>query len=70
MYLLTPYFFIFLTSTSFLFSQNQTVGVFQYNESVYDACEDIVNYAILAKAILTEERKELDKENEEIVLAD
>ena len=40
------------------------------NESVYDACEDIVNYSILAKAILTEERKELAKENEEIVLAD
>ncbi len=26
------------------------------NESVYDACEDIINYAILAKAMLTEER--------------
>jgi hypothetical protein len=23
---------------------------------VYDACEDIINYAILAKAMLTEER--------------
>ena len=36
------------------------------NESVYDACEDIVNYAIQAKAILTEERKELAKEQKEI----
>ena len=27
------------------------------NESVDDACEDIVNYAILAKAMLTEERE-------------
>ena len=26
------------------------------NESVDDACEDIINYAILAKAMLTEER--------------
>ena len=26
------------------------------NESVYDACEDIINYAILAKAMLKEER--------------
>ena len=40
------------------------------NESVYDACEDIVNYAILAKAILTEERKDLAKEKEEVLLAD
>jgi hypothetical protein len=27
------------------------------NESVDDACEDIINYAILAKAMLTEERE-------------
>tara|TARA_R110002020_G_scaffold200526_3_gene402836 strand:+ start:420 stop:785 length:366 start_codon:yes stop_codon:yes gene_type:complete len=27
------------------------------NESVYDACEDIINYAILAKAMLKEERE-------------
>ena len=27
------------------------------NESVEDACEDIINYAILAKAMLIEERK-------------
>ena len=27
------------------------------NESVVDACEDIINYAILAKAMLTEERE-------------
>lgn len=28
-------------------------------ESVDDACEDLVNYAILAKALLTEEREDL-----------
>lgn len=33
------------------------------SETVYDACEDIVNYAILAKAMLIEEREELN-ENE------
>ena len=36
------------------------------NESVEDACEDIVNYAILAKAMLTEERKKIEQlKNEE-----
>ena len=34
------------------------------DESVDDACEDIVNYAILAKAMLIEERKRI-KQNEE-----
>lgn len=29
------------------------------SESVYDACEDIINYAILAKAMLMERRGEL-----------
>lgn len=28
------------------------------DETVYDACEDIINYAILAKAMLIKERKE------------
>jgi len=31
------------------------------NESVEDACDDIVNYAILAKAMLMEQRSELKK---------
>ena len=31
------------------------------NESVEDACEDIVNYAILAKAMLIEERKKIEQ---------
>ena len=36
------------------------------NESVDDACEDIINYAILAKAMLTEERKKIEQiKNEE-----
>jgi hypothetical protein len=30
------------------------------HESVEDACHDIVNYAILAKAMLREERKNSD----------
>ena len=30
-------------------------------ESVDDACEDLVNYSILAKALLTEEREENGK---------
>ena len=34
------------------------------DESVEDACEDIVNYAILAKAMLIEERKRI-KQNQE-----
>ena len=34
------------------------------DESVDDACEDIVNYAILAKAMLIEERKRI-KQNQE-----
>ena len=34
------------------------------DESVDDACEDIVNYAILAKAMLIEERKRI-KQNKE-----
>ena len=28
------------------------------DETVYDACEDIINYAILAKAMLIKERKQ------------
>tara|TARA_A200000159_G_scaffold59346_1_gene54918 strand:- start:1835 stop:2209 length:375 start_codon:yes stop_codon:yes gene_type:complete len=32
------------------------------NESVEDACEDIVNYAILAKAMLIEERKKIEQD--------
>ena len=31
------------------------------NESVEDACEDIINYAILAKAMLIEERKKIER---------
>jgi len=31
------------------------------NESVEDACNDIVNYAILAKALLLEERASVDQ---------
>ena len=30
------------------------------NESVEDACEDIINYAILAKAMLIEERQKIE----------
>ena len=32
------------------------------NESVYDACEDIINYMVLAKAMFIEERS-LDENN-------
>ena len=35
------------------------------NESVEDACEDIINYAILAKAMLIEERKKIEQMKEE-----
>lgn len=35
------------------------------NETVEDACDDIVNYAILAKAMLMEERKEAKQFTEE-----
>ena len=35
------------------------------NESVEDACEDIINYAILAKAMLIEERKKIEQIKEE-----
>ena len=35
------------------------------NESVEDACEDIVNYAILAKAMLIEERKKINQSKKE-----
>jgi hypothetical protein len=36
------------------------------NESVEDACDDIVNYAILAKAMLQEKRKKaLNQKNQE-----
>ena len=35
------------------------------NESVEDACEDIVNYAILAKAMLIEERKKIKQGKKE-----
>ena len=31
------------------------------NETVEDACDDIVNYAILAKAMLMEERSQIEK---------
>ena len=31
------------------------------NESVEDACDDIVNYAILAKAMLMEERSQIEQ---------
>jgi len=34
------------------------------NESVEDACEDIINYAILAKAMLIEERKKIEQNQE------
>ena len=34
------------------------------NESVEDACEDIVNYAILAKAMLIEERKKIKQQKQ------
>ena len=34
------------------------------NESVEDACEDIVNYAILAKAMLIEEREKIRQSKE------
>ena len=34
------------------------------NESVEDACEDIVNYAILAKAMLIEERKQIKQQKQ------
>ena len=37
MYLNKKLFFLLLFFYSFLFSQNQTVGVFQYNEGIYDA---------------------------------
>jgi hypothetical protein len=41
------------------------------DETVYDACEDIINYAILAKAMLMKERKEKkDYRKEENVLPD
>ena len=33
------------------------------NETVEDACDDIVNYAILAKAMLLEERSQIEREN-------
>ena len=33
------------------------------NETVEDACDDIVNYAILAKAMLLEERSQIEQEN-------
>lgn len=32
------------------------------NESVEDACDDIVNYAILAKAMLMEERSQIEQD--------
>ena len=35
------------------------------NESVDDACEDIINYAILAKAMLIEERKKIKQVKDE-----
>lgn len=35
------------------------------NETVEDACDDIVNYAILAKAMLMEERKKVNQLTEE-----
>jgi len=35
------------------------------NESVEDACEDIINYAILAKAMLIEERKNIEQLKDE-----
>ena len=35
------------------------------NESVDDACEDIINYAILAKAMLIEERKKIEQLKDE-----
>ena len=31
------------------------------NETVEDACDDIVNYAILAKAMLIEERSQIER---------
>jgi len=31
------------------------------NETVEDACDDIVNYAILAKAMLMEERSQIER---------
>ena len=34
------------------------------DESVEDACEDIVNYAILAKAMLIEERKNIKQQKQ------
>ena len=34
--MLKKYFLLFLSVSSFMFSQNQTVGVFQYTEGVYD----------------------------------
>tara|TARA_R110002167_G_scaffold101461_1_gene264190 strand:- start:200 stop:586 length:387 start_codon:yes stop_codon:yes gene_type:complete len=34
------------------------------DESVDDACEDIVNYAILAKAMLIEERKKIKQQKQ------
>ena len=36
------------------------------NESVEDACDDIVNYAILAKAMLMEERSQIELENSKL----
>tara|TARA_R100001377_G_scaffold54070_1_gene31860 strand:- start:459 stop:848 length:390 start_codon:yes stop_codon:yes gene_type:complete len=36
------------------------------NESVEDACDDIVNYAILAKAMLMEERSQIESENSKL----
>jgi len=33
------------------------------NETVEDACDDIVNYAILAKAMLMEERSQIEQDS-------
>ena len=33
------------------------------NETVEDACDDIVNYAILAKAMLLDERSQIEQKN-------
>jgi len=33
------------------------------NETVEDACDDIVNYAILAKAMLREERSQIEQDS-------
>ena len=37
------------------------------NESVEDACDDIVNYAILAKAMLMEERSQIERKKANIM---